>query len=124
MTVQSIYTDGLRFTVTGEGYAPGGTFVAEDGTPIGPELPAPLAFTLTTAALCNNAHIVRDPSSRRWKVVGDPTEGALLTVAAKGGLHREVLEPADEIIQELPFDSDRKRMTVITRTRAAAPWPT
>ena len=57
-------------------------------------------------------------SSRRrdggWQVVGDPTEGALLTLAAKGGVPARVdRELAAQVVKELPFDSDRKRMTIV-----------
>ncbi len=59
-----------------------------------------------------------DEGKKRWKVVGDPTEGALLAFAAKGGMTRGELAPTHEFIYELPFDSDRKRMTVITRDKS------
>src|SRR4029079_17330048 len=49
-----------------------------------------------------------------WKVIGDPTEGALLTLSAKGGLPKESVAPSHQVLKELPFDSDRKRMTVVT----------
>ena len=118
MTVRSVYAGGKRFSVTGEGYDPTGKFQGEDGRDVGDDLPKPLVYTLTTAALCNNAQLDHDPETNRWKVVGDPTEGALLTVAAKGGLSRDELMPAHEFVTELPFDSDRKRMTVITRDKS------
>jgi Ca2+-transporting ATPase len=116
MTVRAVYAGGKRYTVTGEGYEPTGLFQHEDGCELGSELPNPLVYTLTTASLCNNAHLAKNDEGR-WKVIGDPTEGALLTVAAKGGLSRDELAPAHEFVHELPFDSDRKRMTVITRDK-------
>jgi Ca2+-transporting ATPase len=118
MTVRAVYAGGVRYTVTGQGYDPSGSFENEDRSPVGEELPAPLSYTLATAALCNNAHLDKDAETGRWKVIGDPTEGALLTVAAKGGLARDDLMPANEFVHELPFDSDRKRMTVITRDKS------
>jgi Ca2+-transporting ATPase len=118
MTVRAVYAGGTRYSVSGEGYEPTGEFLPDDGGSLGPELPKPLVYTLTTAALCNNAHLDQDAESKRWKVVGDPTEGALLTVAAKGGLARDDLAPGHEFVHELPFDSDRKRMTVITRDKS------
>ena len=117
MTVRALYAGGKRYVVSGEGYEPTGIFREEDGAEIGAEMPKALVYTLTTAALCNNAHLQRDPETRAWKVVGDPTEGALLTVAAKGGLARDDLAHTQEFVTELPFDSDRKRMTVITRDK-------
>jgi Ca2+-transporting ATPase len=136
MTVRAVFAGSKRYVVTGQGYDPTGGFRAvDDGAASGPkppradardeqggteltgDLPKPLVYTLTTAALCNNAHLDKDPETKRWKVVGDPTEGALLTVAAKGGLARDDLAPGHEVVHELPFDSDRKRMTVITRDK-------
>jgi len=133
MTVRAVYTGGTLYKVTGEGYDPTGEILDAAGKPV-EKLAAPLAYTLATAALCNNAQLdvetVTDDTPRtdatgaavsasykRWHIVGDPTEGALLTLAAKGGMSRETMLPAHDIIGELPFDSDRKRMTVVTRDR-------
>jgi Ca2+-transporting ATPase len=117
MTVRAVYAGGKRYTVSGEGYEPTGVFRDDAGEALDGELPKPLVYTLTTAALCNNAHLEQGGEDKRWRVIGDPTEGALLTVAAKGGLTRDDLAPAHEFVHELPFDSDRKRMTVITRDK-------
>ncbi len=116
MTVRAAWAGGRLYRVTGEGYEPRGQFRTEDGAEVH-DVPAPLAYMLQTAALCNNATIERDPADGRWKTIGDPTEGALLTLSAKGGLARESIAPAHEFVHEMPFDSDRKRMTVITRDR-------
>ncbi|MFO0586684.1 MAG: cation-translocating P-type ATPase [Polyangiaceae bacterium] len=117
MTVRSVYAGKRTYTVTGEGYDPKGKIL--DGDDKAPEkLPAPLVYTLATAALCNNAQLEQDAETKRWRIVGDPTEGALLTLAAKGQMSRESMLPAHEVIAELPFDSDRKRMTVVTRDRS------
>jgi Ca2+-transporting ATPase len=120
MTVRAIFAGGRRFGVTGEGYEPTGKFLDEQGEPLGERQFAPLVYTLTTAALCNNAQLEESKADEgpRWRVVGDPTEGALLTVAAKGGFTRDELAPSHEFVHELPFDSDRKRMTVITRDKS------
>src|SRR6185295_14473480 len=53
-----------------------------------------------------------------WRVVGDPTEGALLTLSAKGGLPKESIAPSHTLLKEIPFDSDRKRMTVVALDEA------
>jgi Ca2+-transporting ATPase len=120
MTVRAAYAGGTRYKVTGEGYDPTGTFHEDGGRDLDAELPKPLVYTLTTAALCNNAsldQVTEDDGRTRWKVVGDPTEGALLAFAAKGGMTRDELAPGHQFVYELPFDSDRKRMTVITRDK-------
>jgi P-type Ca2+ transporter type 2C len=114
MTVRAVYAGVRRYTVTGEGYDPTGVFQDDTGNAVD-ELPKSLRHTLSTAALCNNAQLDLDKESKRWKIIGDPTEGALLTVAAKGKLSRERVTATNEVVQELPFDSDRKRMTVVTR---------
>ena len=127
MTVRAIYAGARRFTVSGEGYDPTGIIADEAGVAV-VELPKPLRHTLSTAALCNNAHLdtvesddggsgrsPQTPRPKRWKIIGDPTEGALLTVAAKGKLSLDHIGPSNEVVHELPFDSDRKRMTVVTR---------
>ncbi|MBK8252987.1 MAG: cation-translocating P-type ATPase [Polyangiaceae bacterium] len=116
MTVRAVYTGGHHYKVTGEGYDPKGDILTNDGKRV-EKLPAPLSYTLATAALCNNAQLDVDPETKRYRIVGDPTEGALLTLAAKGNMSRESMLPAHELIAELPFDSDRKRMTVVTRDR-------
>lgn len=119
MTVRAMYAGGNRYKVTGEGYDPSsGSFLNEAGDEIDfDKLPAPLSYTLATAALCNNAALEHNLETKQWHIVGDPTEGALLALAAKGHLPRESIAPSHEFVHELPFDSDRKRMTVITRDK-------
>lgn len=114
MTVRSLYIAGERFRTSGEGYDPEGRIEGMDGETI-ESFPAPLGYLLATAALCNNANLDFDTEKQSFTVIGDPTEGALLTLAAKGGSSREDLLTSHEFVRELPFDSDRKRMTVITR---------
>ncbi|AUX45277.1 ATPase [Sorangium cellulosum] len=114
MTVRNVYAGGRHFTVSGEGYNPAGALLDERGAEV-VELSAPLTYLLATAALCNNASLNEDQATGRWNIVGDPTEAALLTLAAKGSHSRESVAPSHAFVHELPFDSDRKRMTVITR---------
>ena len=116
MTVRRLYAGGKLFTVTGEGYDPKGSIVNAEGQEV-VDLSAPLNYLLATAALCNNAELGEDKETGRWRIVGDPTEGALLTLAAKGDLARDSIAPSHHFVHELPFDSDRKRMTVITRDK-------
>jgi Ca2+-transporting ATPase len=120
MTVREAWAGGVRYRVTGLGYDPDGAILRDDAEPQAPHLAergdgldAPLDRLLRTAALCNNARFVRDDDGVR-RVIGDPTEGALLVLAEKGAITREsVIEKAGKVVSELPFDSDRKRMTVI-----------
>jgi Ca2+-transporting ATPase len=116
MTVREVFAGGQAFTVTGTGYDPKGEIVAAGGSPVeAVSLPA-LRDLLATIALANTAELERKDGA--WRVVGDPTEGALLTLSAKGGLPKESVAPSHQIVKEIPFDSDRKRMTVVTLDEA------
>jgi P-type Ca2+ transporter type 2C len=110
MTVRVVYAGGVRYRVTGTGYDPRGSILDTiDQRVESPD--GPLRDLLATVALCNNA--VLQQTGEGWKVQGDPTEGALLTLAAKGGLPRESIASSNQVVKELPFDSDRRRMTII-----------
>jgi Ca2+-transporting ATPase len=126
MTVREVWAGELKYRVTGLGYEPDGA-ILQAGHPSTPEvaqqgeeLAAPLERLLRTAALCNNARFVRDDDGVR-RVVGDPTEGALLVLAEKGNVSRESILPQSKVIKQLPFDSDRKRMTVVTLDELGRP---
>ncbi|MBN2470041.1 MAG: cation-translocating P-type ATPase, partial [Anaerolineae bacterium] len=79
---------------------------------------APVALTLVGGALCNDASLRPDPETGRYLAVGDPTEGALLVAAKQAGLEPEALNTRLPRVAELPFDSDRKRMTTMHRLPA------
>ena len=104
MTARVVWFRGGRYRVSGEGYGSAGAIVADgDGEP------ADLAPLLQAAALCNDSRI------REGQLIGDPTEGALLALAAKGGI-----DPAASVmvlprIAEIPFDSANKFMATFHR---------
>ena len=110
MTVQRIYVDGQTLKVSGVGYEPEGGFLFEDKKA---EPKGDLCTLLTVAALCNDAKLEKDAASNRWTVKGDPTEGALLVAAAKADLWKGELEQQQPRIGELPFSSEKKRMTTV-----------
>jgi len=112
MTVQVIFADGVQFKVTGIGYEPKGVFLL-DGKSINPADYPTLNKALLCGILCNGAQLARDPGSPAFKIVGDPTEGAILTAAAKAGLWKENAEKDYVFVTEIPFDSQRKKMTII-----------
>jgi len=114
MTVRTVWAAGQQFDVLGQGYDPKGGFEFEGKSVEAGALPDPIQYLLATAALCNNAVLEKDAETGLFKVIGDPTEGALLTLSAKAQKPRESLAPLHQVIGEVPFDSDRKRMTVIT----------
>lgn len=112
MTVREIFAGRTSYTVTGTGYAPVGDIRDRDDQPVVcTERPA-LEELLSTITLASSASL--EEVEGGYRVIGDPTEGALLTLAAKGGLPKESVAPSHRILKELPFDSDRKRMTVVT----------
>ncbi len=113
MTVRSLCQADQCYEVTGTGYVPQGEFVpVESATPA--ELSRDdLTQLLTIAARCNSASLVPDPAGDNWSVIGDPTEGALLVMAMKG--HVDLDGSQRKVIFEIPFDSERKAMSVIER---------
>jgi len=145
MTVTKLFVGAVAFDVTGEGYAPVGEIretskVRESGSELKvpsselsrkgielrsdnselttqnielSQLPA-LRELLTAAVLCNGATYREENGT--WQVIGDPTEGALLVAAAKAALTIEKLDSAYHFLGEVPFDPERKMMTIVRRT--------
>ena len=127
MTVTKLFISDRAFDVTGEGYQPVGTIRETSSpdslrltpyplppTPYPSPLPAGLRELLTAAVLCNGATLREENGT--WQVIGDPTEGALLVAAAKLALTKEGLEDTAPFEEEVPFDAERKMMTIIRRT--------
>jgi Ca2+-transporting ATPase len=117
MLVERVWTPGGELQVTGAGFEPAGELIDPAGGG-GTVEPDPLVLRLAeTGVLCNDAELVPPSASGEpWEVAGDPTEGALLTLAAKLGLERPALDAGWPRVEELPFDSDRKRMTTVHRS--------
>ena len=115
MLVEKIWTAAGEYEVTGSGFEPSGEILA-GGVVIAPAEDVTLSRLLTAAALCNDADVVppADPEGA-WTVVGDPTEGALLALAAKSGFEPERLRSEYPRVGEVPFDSTRKRMSTVHR---------
>ncbi|HNV26502.1 MAG TPA: cation-translocating P-type ATPase [Nitrospira sp.] len=112
MTVTRLAVDDLVYDVTGDGYAPEGEIIGGDGRTGG------LRDLLWSAVLCNGSSLRAAEGS--WTVVGDPTEGALLVAGGKAGWRKEDLERAHPLQAEIPFDSERKMMTMIRRSEGRA----
>ncbi|MEL7409466.1 MAG: cation-translocating P-type ATPase, partial [Cyanobacteria bacterium J06558_2] len=115
MIVQQINTASLEIQVTGEGYQPAGEFQAADCPQ--PEQAPAVQRLLQACVLCNDALLQhlgdRKQPNREWKILGDPTEGALLALAGKAGMFKDELESQYPRRGEIAFDSERKRMSVM-----------
>lgn len=112
MTVRALYVAGQNYEVTGEGYEPNGE-VRFEGKATDARHAGPLLELAALLVGCNNAHLVLEDGT--WRVIGDPTEGALLAGGHKAGGNKERIEKESPKHHEIPFDSDRKRRTVIRR---------
>ena len=117
MTARKVVTSAAIYTVTDAGDA-SGAFV-DDDRKCAARAESALLDLLQAAAACNDAELVRKDGA--LIVVGDPTEGALLVAAARAGVRREDIETRMPRLGTVPFDPDRKRMTVI-RQREGRPW--
>ncbi len=110
MVVQNAYTNHRSFKVTGEGYEPTGEFQI-DGTKANSQEYPELQALLVACALCNDSNLQQDQG--QWIIIGDPTEGALLSLAGKAGVERDQWLARLPRVAEFPFSSERKRMSVI-----------
>lgn len=125
MTVRRLFVSNELIQITGEGYDPKGEIVLGEHSRLN-RSKSSLDLAFKISALCNNAKlqksdatipgIFRKRNINPWQVLGDPTEGALLVLAAKAGIWRENVEKKEQRVFEIPFDSDRKRMTVIYKS--------
>ena len=113
MTLKVIWADGEDVEVIGAGYAPEGDFVAGDTTLPRDEARRRLDPLLRAMTFCNDARVLAPSNDKGWRVIGDTTEGCLLVAARKAGfdLQAELIERPR--IYELPFESVRKRMSVV-----------
>ncbi|MBD3881437.1 cation-translocating P-type ATPase [Phormidium tenue FACHB-886] len=122
MVVQSVHPLANSFEVTGSGYSPEGQFFfpsdrASDRSPIpNPQDYIDLQRLLLACVLCNDAILQKE--NGEWAILGDPTEGALLTVAGKAGLRKDQWDNQLRRIAEVPFSSERKRMSVIVQAES------
>lgn len=126
MTVTRLWLGGRNLEVTGEGYEPFGQ-ILDDGKPVELKNDQALRRLLQVGALCNNASIYETfPEEQRkkkakeelkstWELKGDPTEGALVALAAKMGMTAQSLGAMYVREREFPFDSERKRMSVLVK---------
>ncbi|MDD5305106.1 MAG: cation-translocating P-type ATPase, partial [Elusimicrobia bacterium] len=118
MRAAELSLPGRRIEITGSGYIPEGGFFIENRE-FSIEKDRNLQRLLWIGSLCNNA--VLEPHDG-WHIHGSPTEGALLTLAAQGGLDLEQLKGRHERLSESPFTSERKRMGVVVKDAGGRRW--
>lgn len=129
MTVTKVFCGNKLYDISGSGYNVRGG-ITEDGKNINPSADKTLSELMHCAALCNNADISAPPQlsqvsqrergqfrsfgkKEEWNTAGDPTEIALLIMAAKSGFTMEKLRHSFRKNEEIPFDSETRCMTVI-----------
>ncbi|GMX62274.1 calcium-translocating P-type ATPase, SERCA-type [Paenibacillus elgii] len=123
MAVTHLWTGGELLEVTGNGYDPRGD-ILKQGQHVDVRKNQMLRRLLQVSVLCNNAELreerteskTKQPEAEQegvWSIKGDPTEGALVVLGAKAGVTQQSLEGLYRRVVEFPFDSERKRMSVI-----------
>ncbi|KRF32026.1 calcium-translocating P-type ATPase, SERCA-type [Paenibacillus sp. Soil787] len=126
MTVTHLWVGGDVLEVTGDGYTPVGDIQLSGQNTDALKNPS-LSRLLHVSVLCNNATLYEEKQELKrkkgkdgkdgvvsvWNIKGDPTEGALVVLSAKSGITQESLSEKYKRIAEFPFDSERKRMSVL-----------
>lgn len=116
ISVRSIWVNNMFLDVTGTGYNPDGHFEINHTT-INPRDIPELFIALKIGVLCNSAELHQMQNHlKTWNITGDPTEGALLAAGGKANLFKQALENENPLLVEIPFDSDRKRMSMVRQT--------
>jgi magnesium-transporting ATPase (P-type) len=116
MTAVRVMLPGRTLEVGGSGYAPEGGFHC-DGAAVDPAQDEALQALARCALLCNDAHLKHDETAG-WQLVGDPTEGALLSLARKAGLDPVELAAATPRLDEIPFESEHRFMATLHHDHA------
>ncbi|KAF0154358.1 MAG: Ca2+-transporting ATPase [Ignavibacteria bacterium] len=111
MSVRKIFLNNTEIEVTGVGYEPRGEFIFQNSnlSSGGQDLD----LLLKIGALCNDSQLTNEDG--KWRILGDPTEAALMVAAYKRSLLKEDLNNEYPRIDEIPFSSERKIMTTIHR---------
>jgi Ca2+-transporting ATPase len=124
MTLTRIWVDGKYLTITGKGRTLAGEFRRDGGNAVDlAEFPA-VRTALWVGALNNDSELIISGASdeeQTYRMTGDPTEGALVVAAAKAGALPRPLNQAYPRVQEVPFDSERKRMITVHKVRESNP---
>ena len=110
MTVRKIFANGKLIDVLGAGYVPEGSFLL-NGSSFDPRQDRDISNLFYAGILCSDT--ILQQQGNEWNVLGDPTEGGIIVAAAKAGIIREEIVKLFPRINEIPFSSQRKRITTI-----------
>ena len=119
MTVQLVVTGAGVYRASGVGYAPEGEIAADGGGP-GAARRGDLLPALQAGMLCNDSALERREDG--WHIVGDPTEGALLVLGAKGGLDLAALSKEWPRLDSIPFESENRYMATHHKDAGGTDW--
>jgi Ca2+-transporting ATPase len=119
MTIRQIYSGGRLIEVGGVGYDPTGAFTV-DSQPFDPSSDPTLKRMLMSGMLCNDSNLVQADGA--WRIKGDPTEGAFVVAAAKAKLDVAETRKCWARIGEIPFESERKRMSTVHQPPDGEPF--
>ncbi|MFW9971532.1 MAG: cation-translocating P-type ATPase [Candidatus Odinarchaeota archaeon] len=109
MTVRKLFFNEKFIEVTGVGYEPVGMFHSDESfNPLSDEI---FKYLLLGSILCNDAELINE--GEKWRIKGDPTEGALIVTAKKANYSQDDIRNQFPRLGEIPFGSERKRMTTI-----------
>lgn len=113
MTVTKIWANENDYQITGSGYKKNGTFTLDNKL----ANPLPLHQLLRAGILCNDAKLDEEKKGKNRKLIGDPTEAALIVSGEKAGFNHNKIEKYYPRIEEIPFTSERKMMTTIHKVK-------
>ncbi|WP_343252415.1 cation-translocating P-type ATPase [Ligaoa zhengdingensis] len=127
MTVKELYTAQRQVNITGNGAEKAGELICK-GSSVGVAAQPDIRLLLDIAVMCNNASLEQESedlfalhkSKAQWKVAGEPTEAALLIMAAKANVTQKSAAVSYTRVEELPFDSSRKCMSVVVQDRGGS----
>lgn len=114
MMVSKVYVNGREYEIKGSGFEPKGEAQFE-GQNIDPISHPDLIFAAKIAAFASDAHVIYEEKEKEWKILGDPTEAALVVFTEKLGCHKVDIEREFPEIKDMPFDSDLKYHAVIRK---------